>query len=169
MKPEQKQSQREQVALFRFGLIADLLHLESSKGLYEKLADKASKSYAIPGTTRTKVAAETIRGWLTQYRKHGFDGLVPKPRKDVGSARALPQSVVDLLVTLKEDDPKLTVPQVIEDARKSGKVPDGLELPPSTVHRLLSRRGLMKKASAPGQDHRRFSFPKAGGTCGTAT
>jgi transposase InsO family protein len=155
-------NEREQVALFRYGLIADLLHLEPGEGLYEKLEEKAARSYAIPGATRTRVAAETIRGWLSQYRKGGFESLVPKPRKDVGSARILPQEVVDLLVSLKEDGPRRTVPQVIEDALASGKVPEGVELVPSTVHRLLSRRGLMEKPVAGDRDHRRFEFAKAG-------
>jgi len=162
MKTNERTDRGEQVALFRYGLIADLLHLGQGEGLYKKLREKAGKSYAIPGTTRTKVATETIRGWLTIYRRSGFEGLVPKPRKDVGSARSLPQEVLNLLVTLKEESPRLTVPQVIEDARKSGKVPASIVLPPSTVHRLLSRRGLMKKPTAAGQDHRRFGFPKAG-------
>ena len=162
MKNNQRDDQRQQVALFRYGLIADLLHLSPGEGLYARLADKASKSYAIPGSNRTRVAAETIRGWLTLYRRKGFEGLLPRPRKDLGSTRSLPQNVRDLLVTLKEENPKLTVKQVIADARDTGKVPDGVELPLSTVHRLLSRCGLMKKPTPAGQDHRRFEFPKAG-------
>lgn len=154
METDERRQKREQVALFRYGLIAELLHLAPGEGLYEKLDEKAAKSYAVPGTTRTRVAAETMRGWLAMYRKDGFEGLMPKPRKDVGSTRALSQEVLDLLVTLKEESPRLTVPQVIEDARRSGKLGDDVELAPSTVHRLLSRRGLMKKPTAGGQDHR---------------
>lgn len=153
---------REKVALFRYGLIADLLHLSPNEGLYRKLREKAEKSFSIPGSRRTKVAAETIRGWLGKYRRQGFEGLTPKPRRDVGSTRALPQEVTDLLVALKEENPRLTVPQVIADAKASGKVPDGIDLAPSTVHRLLSRRGLMKKPTSGGLDHRRFEFPHAG-------
>lgn len=162
METEERRQQREQVALFRYGLIAELLYLSPGEGLYKKLEEKAAKSYAIPGSNRTRVAAETIRGWLTQYRKGGFEGLLPKPRRDEGSTRALPQEVADLLVTLKEENPRLTVPQVITDARATGNIADDIELAPSTVHRLLSRRGVMKKPTSAGQDHRRFEFPKAG-------
>ena len=56
---------RHAVALFRYGLIADLVRLKpGSKGLYAKIADKAAAEYTIPGTTRTRVAAETIRDRL---------------------------------------------------------------------------------------------------------
>jgi len=41
------------VALFRYGLIAELVHLPlGSPGLYAKLREKASQSYTIPGSTR---------------------------------------------------------------------------------------------------------------------
>lgn len=162
MKKNERDELSQQVALFRYGLIADLLHLSPGEGLYKKLEDKASKSYAIPGTTRTRVAPETIRGWLSIYRKLGFEGLLPRPRKDVGSTRSLGQEVRDLLIALKDEKPELTVKQVIADARAAGKIPEDVELPLSTVHRLLSRAGLMKKPKPGGQDHRRFEFPKAG-------
>ena len=64
---EEKEKHLQQVALFRYGLIADLIHLPpGSKGIYERLRQKAEPQYDIPGTTRTRVAAETIRGWLKQ-------------------------------------------------------------------------------------------------------
>src|SRR5215475_6067251 len=89
----------EQIALFRYGLIADLLHLpEGKNGLYEKLREKEKRAYSIPGTLRTRVAAETMRDWMTLYRKGGFDALLPKVRCDHGKARAIPQAVADQLL-----------------------------------------------------------------------
>jgi hypothetical protein len=53
------------VALFRYGLIAEFVHLPANTpGLYAKLQDKAQPSYNIPGSLRTRVAAETLRDWL---------------------------------------------------------------------------------------------------------
>ena len=37
----------------------------------KKLRDKASQPYTIPGSDRTHVAAETIRGWIRLYRYGG--------------------------------------------------------------------------------------------------
>ena len=60
---------RHAVALFRYGVIADLLRLEpGADGLYQHIAEKAARDYVIPGTTRTRIAAETIRHWLKRYR-----------------------------------------------------------------------------------------------------
>ena len=61
---------RHELALFRYGLIADLVPLPpGTKGLYQCLEEKAATEYTIPGTTRTRVAAETLRDWLRRLRR----------------------------------------------------------------------------------------------------
>ena len=71
------------VALFRYSVIADMTQLPlQHRGLYKLLTEKADREYAIPGSLRRRVAAETIRGWLRAYRRGGFDALVPKQRAD---------------------------------------------------------------------------------------
>jgi putative transposase len=155
----------EEVAVFRYGVIGDLVHLPpGAKGLYQRLKEKADIDYRIPGSLRVRVAPETIRGWLRAYRKGGLDALHPRVRADHGRSHALPREVADLLIAIKDEHRDLSVQLVIREALASGKVPAGLPLAPSTVHRLLSRAGLMAKApEAPSsKDHRRFVFEKAG-------
>lgn len=155
----------EEVALFRYGVIGDLVHLPSgAKGLYARLKEKAAIDYRIPGSLRVRVAEETIRDWLKAYRKGGLDALQPKRRADDGQSRALPSAVSDLLLSIKDEKPDLSVQLVIREALATGKVPAELPLAPSTVHRLLSRAGLMakEKGSPTSKDHRRFAFEKAG-------
>jgi transposase InsO family protein len=153
----------DEVALFRYGLIADIKDTpRGTKGIGTLLARKANTHYCIPGSTRTRVNAETIRHWLKAYRKGGFDALKPKPRKDAGSSHALPERVADLLCELKENKPELSVQLIIRELRAAGHLPIELLVAPSTVHRLLSRRGLMlKKSDAEGNDRRRFTFEHA--------
>jgi putative transposase len=156
---------RQAVALFRYGLIADLAQLPpGTKGLYALIQAKAERDYVIPGSTRTRVAPETIRDWLGHYRRGGFEALLPKPRADRGRPRTLPPQVVDVLLGIKEGNPKLSVQLVIREARDHPEVPPELPLPPATVHRLLARHGLMNKpADEPGEaDRRRFAFQQAG-------
>ena len=69
-------SHDEAVALFRYGLIADLLHLPAGhRRLAAQLRAKAERDYEIPGSVRRRVAAETLRDWLYAYRRGGFDAL----------------------------------------------------------------------------------------------
>ena len=80
---------RKAVALFRYGLIADVLRVPlGSREIRRTLREKAQRSYTIPGTRRTRVAVETMRDWLSLYRTGGFDALYPKTRADRGHPRA---------------------------------------------------------------------------------
>ena len=158
---------RQQIALFRYGVIAELVQLPPQhRGLYKLLADKAAREYDIPFSLRRRVAAETMRGWLRDYRRGGFDALMPKVRSDVGDARRIPPAVVDLLCETKDATPALSIPLLIKKVREERPdlCTDELELPLSTVHRLLSRRGLMvrNKDDATSKDRRRFEFDAAG-------
>ena len=156
----------EKVALFRYGLIADVVQPASDddRKLYARLKEKAAKSYCIPGSRRTMVAVETLRDWLGLYRVGGFDALKPKPRKDIGSARAIPLEVVDLLVSIKDTHRAWSVSMVIDAAKKDSAAARESGLPVSTVHRLLSRAGVMEKApeDPTTKDRRRFSYEHAG-------
>lgn len=156
---------RERIALFRYGLIADLAHRqEGERGLYALLREKAEKVYEIPGSRRSRVAAETLREWLALYRRGGFEALHPKPRCDQGRVRAIAQEMADLLCALKEETPALSVNLLIDRAKAQAGIGDEVHLAPATVHRLLSRHGLMdKKLGTPtSKDRRRFAFDKAG-------
>ena len=151
---------RQAIALFRYGVIADLVHLPlGTKGIGDKLRDKAGQPYTIPGTDRTRVAADTIRGWIKLYRDGGFDALYPKPRTDRGQPRRLPPEVAERLVALKTENPACSVRIIIGKARA-----EGIDQPlaPSTVHRLFSREGLFDRAPPDGADRRRFAFRDAG-------
>jgi transposase InsO family protein len=158
---------RREVALFRYGVIADLVQLEPNhRGLYELLRKKAEVEYTIPGSLRRHVAPETMRGWLRHYRRGGFDALMPRVRADHGCARSIPPCVVDLLCQLKDDTPGLSIPSLLKVARAehADLVTDEVKLPESTVHRLLARRGLMKKKpdEPTSKDRRRFEHESAG-------
>lgn len=157
---------RQQIALFRYGVIADLVQLPSGhRGMYELLRAKAERDYDIPFSLRRRVAAETIRGWVRDYRRGGFDALLPKERCDLGTTRKLPPEVVDVLCEVKDAEPELSIPKVIEKARTTYPkvVTEEMELPRSTVHRLLARRGLTRrKKVGAGKDRRRFAYEDAG-------
>ncbi|MBI5784631.1 MAG: DDE-type integrase/transposase/recombinase [Rhodocyclales bacterium] len=165
MDDEKDDTRSQAIALFRYGLIADVVNWPpGQRGLYAKIREKTSHSVHIPYSRRTRVAEETMRGWLAAWRRGGFDALRPAPRSDLGRSRSIPPPVADLLCNIKDENHALSVALVIERAQSSGTVPTDLVLPNSTVHRLLSRAGLMEKRpdEPTGNDRRRFSFEKAG-------
>lgn len=162
------------VALFRYGLIAEFLHRPTNQpGLYQRLRHKASQDYQIPGSLRQRVAAETLRHWIKDYKRGGIDALKPKPRNDLGRSRALPQHLADQLLALKEEQPHLSVAQLIASLTPAptAAASPATALPAwrpaaSTVYRLLRRAGLMDRSAehTTGQDadRRRFAFEHPG-------
>ena len=155
---------RRAVALFRYSVIAEAVSLPpGSPERRQLLRAKAQREYEIPGSSRRRVAFETLRDWLAHYARGGFDALYPKLRTDRGRARQLPPEVAELLVQIKERSPHLAVREVIRQARP--QVPPEVRLVPSSIHRLLQREGLMQPSAAePGgsKDRRRFAYRDGG-------
>ena len=151
---------RQAIALFRYGVIADLVHLPvGTPGLLARMRDKAAQTYTIPGTSRTRVAPNTLRDWIKLYRDGGFEALYPKPRTDRGQPRRLPPEVAERLIALKLEHPIWSVRTVIRAARDTGI---DSPLAPSTVHRLFHREGLFDAKPSERADRRRFAFRDAG-------
>jgi transposase len=101
---------RHEIALFRYGLIADVVYSPpSANGLYRRLIEKAAMEYRIPGTTRTRVSAETLRCWLRLYQKGGFSALLPKLRSDRGKLFLLTPALKQALEAQYRDHPEWKV------------------------------------------------------------
>lgn len=74
------EKEREQIALFRYGLIAPLLNGQvDPKSYFEELEGKV---HSIPYYGERKIAVKTIKEWLLNYRRNGFEALKPKKRAD---------------------------------------------------------------------------------------
>jgi len=138
----------EEVALFRYGVIGELVSRPLAPGEKQKTLERlVQQEWRIPGSTRTRIAITTMRDWEGLYRAMGFDGLKPLPRSDVGSSRTIPEDVADLLLALRKERPKAGLDSLIRAARLAGKVPADLRLPRSTVYRLLARHGAAPPAT----------------------
>ena len=161
--PEDTPDPRQAVALFRFRLIAPALHLPPGPQRAAALQEVADREHKIPGSRRRQVAVSTLKDWLRRYRKGQLPALYPKRRSDSCQPRRLAPEVVELLTSIKEREPRLTVKAVIRQARDSGRLPAGARLAHSTVNRLLKQAGLMQRPDAPAApgDLRRYQWSKA--------
>ena len=135
-----------EIALFRYGLIAPLIHDPPPPGQQERrLREIAAKSYTIPASTRTRVSVTTLRRYLEAYREGGFDALRPKPRADKGVPRAFPPDVVDRAVVLREEQPARTTQTLVDILARD----ESLDLDrPINVHTLtthLRQRGKTRR------------------------
>lgn len=138
-----ERNKAEQIANFRYQLISPVIRRES---LYfgetsELIREAAAKIYQIPGSRKTRVSPRTIERYLKQYREGGYDALMPKTHK--GAAR-VPHDYLELAISLKQENLKRPVTQIIETLELSGKVPKGL-LKRSTLYDHFVRLGLTKE------------------------
>ena len=71
-----KKYSREQIALFRYGVISDLVSRPLAPGEKERRLEAiGEKEWEIPGSSRRRVARSTARDWVALYEAMGFDGL----------------------------------------------------------------------------------------------
>ena len=153
-----------EVALFRYRVIATLLPEPHGK-VAPKARELSEQAWDIPGSDRTRVGESTIRNWLLDYRREGFDALVPKERSDRHGQRRLSPETVEALAGLKRDEPHLSVRALIDEAHERELVPKSVHLARTTVGRMLKSLGLMDPppGNGPGGvDRRRFAYEWAG-------
>ena len=147
------------VALFRYSLIAEIIKLPPGSVRAAAVRAMAKRAHVIPGTTRTRVAEGTLLDWIRKYQRNNLDGLKPKERSDRDRPRRMSPDAIETLLSIKKGSPELSVRQVIKQARDSGDIPEEMPLPPSTLHRLFAREGLMvQQEHSIRKDMRRFAF-----------
>ncbi len=107
---EQK-NYNEQIALFRYGIIAPVLYDTAHKqSAWFKQA--AQNVYDLPGLGRRKYQWRTFKTWLRNYNIHGFDGLKPKSRTDKGISRKVDDGLAQMIKEKYDLFPEIKVSQL---------------------------------------------------------
>jgi transposase InsO family protein len=155
-----EEEKKKQIATFRFGVISDFVvshHLD--RGEREKLiAEKTSRMWTIPHSSRTRICRSTILDWIRRYERSGrkLESLYPKERGDIGHSRALDEEVAHMLIRLKGELPKAPVQILIEELKRRKIIDPWVRLSPTTIYRFLKSQGLMGLPQEPPKDRRRF-------------
>ena len=154
------EQQQKQVAVFRFGVIADFVNRPSlDRGEQERLLrEKSERAWQIPFSRRTRLSRSTIVSWIRRYRQGGakLESLFPRSRNDRGSSRALDDDTISTLLNLRRQMPKGTVPSLIATMKQRNLIKPGASLSPATVYRLLHKEGLIHPSEVPTTDRRKF-------------
>lgn len=152
---------REQIALFRYGVIAELVGQTPAPREKEKLLCAiAEKEWNIPGSPRSRIGRTTVRDWLVLYQTHGFEGLKPGLRADAGRSRAIPEEVQELLLKLRAERPGASIDSLIRAVHLSGCAASTLRLSRSSVHRFFAAQAAPAKEASTGEpDAVAFTFP----------
>ena len=81
-----------------------------------------------------------LRKWLAAYKVRGMEGLMPNPRRDSGTSRALTQQETALLVTELEAHPQLNATATLKKLQAQGRIQSHPSS--SSLSRLVRSAGL---------------------------
>jgi putative transposase len=150
------EEQKKQIAVFRFGVIADFvtgatLHRGDKNRL---LADKCSRKWTIPYSSRTSIGYNTIRDWIASYQNGGsrLEALYPLDRTDKGKSRTIDEETAADLVCVRSQMPEATVGALITTMTNRQMIGPGTRLNASNVWRFLHHHDLMPESQATSVD-----------------
>lgn len=151
------EKEREQVALFRYGIIAPLLNGQvDSKQYFEELEGKV---HSIPYYGERKIAVKTVKEWLLNYRRNGFDALKPKKRADRGNSRRLSPDDQDHILDIRKKFLHMPVSVFYEQLIRQGEI-NRNQISYSTINRLLKKHNLSGKILSAIPERKRFAHEK---------
>lgn len=151
------EKEREQVALFRYGLIAPLLNGQVDTKVY--LETISEKLHQMPYYGERRIAEKTIREWWLHYRKGGFDHLKPKKRMDRGNSRRLSPDEQDHLLEMRKKYLHMPVSVFYDHLIECGEINQNL-ISYSTINRLLKKNKLTGKMITEMPERKRFAHDR---------
>ena len=141
MASEKKVALPMEMAQFRFALIAPVIQGlfsdESTTAYYKRVTENP---LVLPDGTERLLSYKTLEKWASEYKRFGFDALMPKPRSDKGSSRALTDTVTEEIYRLKQNFPRLNATQIHASLVQNGFITAKVNV--CTVQRFIKRHGL---------------------------
>ena len=139
-------SHREEIALFRQGVIGDLLSRELARGeLRDELLLRCQKRYRPPGAARTRTYSfKTLQRWYYAAKKDRPSALQPKSRAR-GHARGLTGVQRQMLLDMRAANRSAPIELILSEAVRHGVIAEGA-VSKSTVARMYRLAGLTRQS-----------------------
>lgn len=135
----------------RYQVISAFLALDPPRGRRRRLLEElAGKTWRTEAGEVFMVATETIRVWVSRYRRGGLAALEDKPRPHRGVAVLDPEQQ-QRLVALKQEVPERSLDRMLKIVERM-KLLDGGVPSRSTLHRVLQEAGVSGRPPPPTSD-----------------
>ena len=154
-----EQQKQQDIALMRYGAISPLINgldesYQTKEEFYQELSLKGING---PDGRLRHYAPATIEHWYLNYKKYGFNALVPKGRADTGHSRKLDDELQEQIRYLKSNYPRMSAAAIFRQLHDSGAVTYG-QVSESTVCRFVNQIQTEMRLS-PNRDMRRYERP----------
>jgi len=137
-----------QIALFRYGIISDLLNRKQRLKYGEKeklLRGKLNCTWKIPHSQKTTISRGIIYHWMDRYKESGgkLESLYPQRRSDIGKSRVIDTQTENNLIYLTKNSDISTVRAILSEMNHRGLVTPGTSFTYPTVYRFLCQNGFI--------------------------
>jgi transposase InsO family protein len=150
MNEEQKQA----VALMRYAAISPLLTGDECHNDSAFFREVSENGIIGPDGKKRHYSPNTVKSWHLNYRHHGFDGLMPKGRSDIGKPRSLDADLKENIRYLKTNYPRMSAAAIYRQLKDTGAIAKG-EASESTVCRYVNQLKT-ELCLTPNKDMRRY-------------
>lgn len=153
------QEKKHDIALMRYSVISPIITglSEDYSSLDAFYRDASKKGVVSPDGTVKHFSAATIERWYRNYKKGGFDALIPEGRVDEGRPRKLDANLQEQIRYLKQNYPRMSAAAIFRQLHDNGSIISG-EVSESTVNRYINQLTLELKTTT-NQDMRRYERP----------
>ena len=151
----------QQIAFFRYAIIAPLLTDEPGCTLKQRIKEQAKRIWVQPDGKVKRIGFGTIEHWLYDYKRGGIEALQPQPRKDTGSFRGIDDELAEKIDDIIRDHPKLRPHAIIDHLKREKLLGDH---PPgqSTLYRYIKAQRPTEPPRRDKKERRCFEAPYAG-------
>ncbi len=140
------EKKREEIALFRYGLLFPVLRGQLKRGdVMAHFEEVVNKQHQLPHSSKKEISVSTLKRWRARFFADGFEALKPRPRSDRGKPRVIDEEIVERACALRRENPRRSVARIIEMLEMNGDIAEGT-LKRSTLSRHLRKQGLSRQA-----------------------
>lgn len=153
------QDKKQSIALMRYSAIAPLI--SRTQDDYESLSaffrEVSAKGIKAPNGEIRHYSPATLEKWYLNYKKHGFDALIPSGRSDCGVSRKIDDELREEIMYLKHNYPRLSASAIYRSLQDKGSI-SSKQLSEATVCRFINQMMLQERLTN-NQDMRRYERP----------
>lgn len=153
------QEKQHNIALMRYSVISPVISglWEDYSSLTAFFNDASAKGVLAPDGSVKHFAPQTIERWYRNYKKGGFDALIPTGRVDQGQPRKLDAELQEQIKYLKSNYPRMSAAAIHRQLQANGSIKAG-SVSESTVNRYVNQLALEMKTTT-NRDMRRYERP----------
>lgn len=149
------------IAHFKFGLIAPVVQKTypdaSASAYYKRITENPIER---PDGSFYKYNPGTLQKWVVYYNASGMDGLIPKTRRDKGTARKLSDTAIEEIYRLREKYPKITATMIHAMLLRDAFISSDVSI--RSVQRFVKENDLKSARAVNVKDRKAFEEPEFG-------